>query len=100
MLVFNIGILSRDFVEDFMEETVGQLHDVVFGEASHLFATVGSGVFECVTDDLFRARTTDELEALHHVDRLTVLDPCVQILFVFSDDHDIHLRCFVSMKGA
>ena len=38
VFLFNRRIFGGDFVEDFVEEAVGHLHDVVLGEAGDLFA--------------------------------------------------------------
>ena len=40
VLLFEIRIFGADFIEDLVEETVGHLHDVVFGEAGDLLAVV------------------------------------------------------------
>ncbi len=74
-----------------MKETIGELHDVVFHEAGHFFAVVASGILEGIMDNLFATGTTDQLEALHHVMGLAILDASIEILFVLADDDHIHL---------
>ena len=63
VFLFDVGIFGADFVEDLVEEAVGHLHDVVFGEAGDLLAVVLHGVLEGVADDLLAAGAGDELEA-------------------------------------
>ena len=54
---FSISGYSRgDLVEHFVEETVRQLHDVVFSEAGDFLAIVAARVFKSVAHDLFRTR--------------------------------------------
>ena len=67
VLVLDLRIFGADLVEDLVEQAVGHLHDVVFGEAGDLLAVVQRGVFEGVADDLLAARPRDQLEALHHL---------------------------------
>ncbi len=83
---FKFGIFSADLIEDLVKQAVGELHDVVFGEAGNFFAIVLAGVFKGVTDDFFGAGAGDEFEALVDFVGLTVFDAGVEILFVFADD--------------
>src|SRR5207245_7584342 len=76
--------------KDLVEETVGHLHDVVFGEARDLFAIVLARVYKRVAHDLLASRPRDELQALYFVVCEPILDARVEILFVLADDHDIH----------
>ena len=85
-------IFRADFIEDLVEQAVGELHDVVFGEAGDLLAVVAARVLEGVADDLLAARAADELQALVDFVGLPVLDAGVQILFVFAHDHHVHAR--------
>ena len=96
MFVLDVRIFGGDLVEDFMKQTVGQFHDVVFGEAGDFLAVVTAGVFESVANDLFRAGPRNQFQALHDLIRLTMLDARVKIFFVFTNDHDVHARmlCF------
>ena len=91
VLVLDVRILRGDFVEDLVEQAVGHLHDVVFGEAGDLLAVVAARVFERVADDLFAARPRDQLEALHDFRAELVLDARVEILFVLAHDHHVHV---------
>ncbi len=84
------GILGGDFVEHFVKQPVGHLHDVVFREAGDLLAVVATGVFEGVADDLFGAGARDQFQALVDLVRLPVLDAGVEIFFIFADDDDVH----------
>ena len=63
VLLLDLRILCADLVEDLVEQAVGHLHDVVFGEAGDLLAVVLDGVFEGVADDLLAARPRDQLQA-------------------------------------
>ena len=92
MFVFDVRILSCDFIKDFMKQTVGQFHDVVFREAGYLFAIVRPGVLESVAHDFFRARTRNQFQTLHDLIGLAMLDTGVKIFFVFTNDHDVHAR--------
>ncbi len=91
---FELGVFGADFIEDLVEEAVGELHDVVFGEAGDFFAVVLAGVFEGVADNFFGAGARDEFEALVDFVGLTVLDARVEIFLVFADDDDVHARMF------
>lgn len=86
----DFGVFWCDFVEDFMEEAVGELHDIVFGHAGYFFAVVGAGVLEGVADDAFAAGAGDKFEALYHIAALLVFDTCVEVFFVFADDDEVH----------
>ena len=90
MLVHNLRVLCRDLIEDFVEETVGHLHDVVFGEAGDLFAVVLLRVLEGVAHDLFAAGARDQLDALDFIVGETILDSGVEILLVLAYDDHVH----------
>ncbi len=92
VLLLELRILGADLVEDLVEEAVGELHDVVLGEAGHLAPAVGAGIFERIADDLLGAWPGNELQALEHLVGLPVLDAGIQVLFVLAHDHDVHLR--------
>ena len=63
----DIGILRRDLIEHFVEEAVGDLHDVVFREARDLLAVVPAGVLERIAHDLLASAAGDQLEALSDI---------------------------------
>ena len=73
-----------------MEQSVGHFHDVVFGEARHLLATMLHRVFKGVADNSLAARSRDDFEALHHVFAQAVLHARVAVLFVLTYDDDVH----------
>jgi len=83
-----------------MEQTIGHLHNVVFGESRHLLAVIADGVLEGVTHDLLATGTGDELETLIDFIRLPVLDTCVEVFFIFADDDQIHDRMLGPHVGA
>ncbi len=56
VLIRNFRILGRDLIEDLVEETVGHLHDVVFGEAGDLLAPMLPRQLERIAHDLLRPR--------------------------------------------
>ena len=87
-----IWVLGADLFEDPVEETVADLHDVVFGEAGDLLSVVAQRVLEGVANDLFTARPGDQLQALSDLGGLLVLDSRVKVLFVLPDDDEIHAR--------
>ena len=74
-----------------MEEPIGQLHDVVFHETGDLLAVVTPGILEGVTDDLFAARSANELEALDHIVGLAIFYACVEVLFILTNDNHVHI---------
>ncbi len=90
MVSFDSGIFGGHFIKDFVEQAIGQLHDVVFGHASDFFATVGFGVFKCVADDSSGAGFGNEFEALNDILGLAVFDSSVEVFFVFANDDDVH----------
>lgn len=90
MVGFDARIFGGHFIKDLVKESVGQLHDVVFGHAGDFFASVGFGVFECVANDSPGAGFGNEFEALDDVLGLAVFDSGVEVFFVFADDDDIH----------
>jgi len=92
VLGLDLGVVNLDFVKHLMKQTIGHLHDVVFGHAGHFFAAMGAGVLEGIAHDLFATGPRDELEALKHLVSLAVLDACVQVFLVFTDDHQVHGR--------
>ena len=96
MLFFNVWVLSPNLIENSVKKAIGHFHDIIFCEASDLTAIVGSSVLKSVANDLFTAGASDQLEALHDLGSLLVLDTCVEIFFIFSDDDDVELRmlCF------
>jgi len=91
LVSFDFGVFLGDLVEDFDEQAIGVLHDVVLDEAGDLLSLVLSGVLESITDDLVASWASDELQALNHIVGLSVLDSGVEIFLVFSDDHDVHV---------
>ena len=82
-----------------MKQPVSKLHDVVFREAGDLLTAVSAGVFKGVAHDLFRTRTRNQLEALHHLLGLAVLDAGIKIFFVLSNNHHIHYRVLRFHEG-
>ena len=98
VLILDMRILDRHFIEDLMEESIGHLHNVVFGECRDLLAAVRLGVFECVTHDAFTAWPGDQLEALEHFVGLTVLNTGVEILLILTNDHHVHIWMLCSNK--
>ena len=90
VLVLNVRVLGTDLIENLMKQTIGQLHDIVLGEASYLLPSVSPCILKGITNDLFGARARDQLQALHHIDGLAVFDTCVQIFFIFANDNHIH----------
>ena len=89
VLRLNIQVLKRDLLKNLAEETVGELHDIVLAHASHLRAVVLAGILKRVADNLFAARAANELEALNYVVGLSVLDSCVEIFLILTDDHQV-----------
>src|SRR5262245_11768211 len=53
MLVLDFGIFLCNLVEDLMEESIRQLHDVVFSEARDFLPVVLSRVFKRIPNNLF-----------------------------------------------
>ena len=92
VFVLDVLVLRGDFVKDLVEETVGHLHDVVFGEAGDLLAAVAARVLEGIAHDLLAAGPGDELQALHGARAELVLDAGVAIFFVLAHDHQVHAR--------
>ncbi len=90
-LVLDIGIFRGDLIEDAVEETIGQLHDVVLHEAGDLLAIVAACILEGVANDLFAAGAADQLEALHHIVCLAILDAGIKVFFVLTHDHHVHI---------
>src|SRR5262245_17470143 len=52
------------------------------------------GILKGIADDLLAAGAADQLEALHHVMSLAILDAGIKILLVLADDDYIHVRMF------
>src|SRR5260370_10492520 len=52
------------------------------------------GILKGIADDLLAAGAADQLEALHHVVGLAILDAGIEILFVLTDDDHVHVRMF------
>ena len=92
VLVLDVGVLGGDLLGDTTEQSVGQLHDVVLREDGDLPPTVGTRVLERVAGDALAARPGDELQALHDLVGLAVLDAAVEVLLVLADDDDVHAR--------
>ena len=99
VFVDDVGIFFGDFVEDFMEEPIGDFEDIVFGEAGHFFAAVGAGVFESIANDFFAAWARDDFEGVAGFGALAVFDACVEIFFIFADDDHVHFGVFGFDKG-
>src|SRR3989440_5088930 len=89
--VGNIGIIIGNLAKDAVEESIGQLHDVVFHETGDLLAVVTPGILEGVTDNLFAARSANELEALDHIVGLAIFYACVEVLFILTNDNHVHI---------
>ncbi len=100
MFFFDVGILGADLVEEPVEEPIGHLEDVVFGEAGDFFSVVGACIFERIADDLFGSWASDHLQGVVDVVGLSVFDAGIEIFFVFPDDDDIHAGCLARSKGA
>ena len=92
VVALDVRVVRGGLVADLVEQPVGELHDVVFGEARHFLTTVASRVLEGEPGDPLAAGPGDELERLHHFVGVPVLDPTVEIFFVLPHDHDVHLR--------
>ena len=60
-------LLAGDFVEDFVEQAVGNFHDVVFGHAGDFFTAICAGIFKGIATDALTARAGDDFQARHHV---------------------------------
>ena len=91
VLVLDVRVLGGNLFEDLMEEPIGHLHDVVFGEAGDLATIVLPGVVEGIADDLLRARAGNEAQALVDLIGLAMLDPAVDVLFVLAHDDHVHI---------
>src|SRR5260370_25139021 len=52
------------------------------------------GILKGIADDVVAAGAADELEALHHVVGLAILDAGIEIFFVLTDDDHVHVRMF------
>ena len=92
VVVGDVRVFCSNFVKDFSEQTIGLLHDVVFGKTSYLIASVEFSVFKCIADDLLTTWAANEFEALHYFIGLLVFDACIEVFFVFTNDHQIHFR--------
>ena len=92
MFIRDFGILGGDLVEDPMKETIGHLHDIVFGEAGNLLAAMFPRELEGVAHDLLAAWTRNQLEALHHIRTELVFDTGVKVFLVFPHDDHVHGR--------
>ena len=99
MFVFNVWIVCGDLVKHFVKEAIGKLHDVVFRKASDFFAIVAARIFKGMSHNLFRSRTRNQLQTLKHLFSLPVLDTGIEILFIFTNDHDVHNRMFGIDEG-
>src|SRR5690606_17499779 len=67
VLRLDVRVFFGHFAENFVEQAVGHLHDVVLGEGRDLLAAVLPRVLERKTGDALRARPADNFQALHHV---------------------------------
>src|SRR6185369_15321315 len=94
MLVFDVSVFSRDLIEDFVKQTVGQLHDVVFREARDLLAIVSSRILKRVTNDLFGPRPRNQFQTLNDLIRLAMLDTRIKIFLVLAYHDYVHHRMF------
>ena len=86
------GYSARDLVEDLVEQAVGHLHDVVFGEARDLLAVVARA--RTRTRSARSSRSRAAMISLRHCVTscgLAVLDAGVEVFLVLADDHDVHL---------
>ena len=92
MLLFDLGILGADLLEDLVEEAVGHFENVVLGETGDLLPVVLQGVLEGVADNLLGSGPRDDFQRMHLVGAGLVLDAGVEVLFVFAHDHDVHRR--------
>ncbi len=90
VFVLDVVILGGDFVEDPVKQTVGQFHDVVFGEAGNFLAVVSARVLKSITNNFFRARTRYQFQTLRHLVGLAVLNAGVKVFFVLADDDHVH----------
>src|SRR5579862_537614 len=59
-LIFYSWVFFSDLVEDLMEKSIADLHDVVFHKARHFFSVVMTGIFKSVAYDFFRPRPRDQ----------------------------------------
>ena len=60
MISVNLGILLAYLVENFVEETIGHLHNIILGETRDALATIGTGIFKGVAHYFFGARAGDK----------------------------------------
>ena len=90
VVLLDVRVLGTDFLEQLVEETIGQLHDVVLGHAGDALAAIRLRVLKRVADDASGSWLADELETLIDVLGLSVLDARVEIFLVLADDDHIH----------
>ena len=86
----NVLVLQRNFIHNFVKETIGHLHDVVFGERCHSLTVMRTGIFESKACNTLTARAGDQLETLDTLIRLAVLNTAIEVFLIFPDDDDIH----------
>ena len=77
MLIFDFWILFGNFIKYLVKQTIGLLHDVVFGEASDLFAVLLFRIFKSVSNNFLATRSADQFKTLYHFVGLLVFDTCV-----------------------
>ena len=77
VVIGNFWVFCCNFIEDLSEQTIGLLHDVVFGKASDFLAAIKLGIFKCIANDFFTTWAADELQTLHHFIGLLVFDACI-----------------------
>src|SRR6266568_1723989 len=65
-----------------------------FYEAGYFLAVMAPGILKGIADDLLAAGAADQLEALHHVVGLAILDAGIEVFFVLTDDDHVHVRMF------
>ncbi len=61
VFMFQPRVFQGDGLENLVEQTIGELHDVIFGQAGHLAPAVTAGVFESVTHNTLTTGTRYEL---------------------------------------
>ena len=94
MLLLNLRILSPNLIKHLMKKPIGHFHNVILDKTGHLLAPISPRILKCITHNLLAAWTANQLEALHDIVRLPMLNSRIGVLLILPHDHHIHPRMF------
>lgn len=91
MLRRDARMLGGDLVKHPMEQPIGHFHNIVFGEATDPLNAPSGGQGKPITHQPFGAGAADQLQALHDLIGLPMLNPGVEVFLILPNDQQVKI---------